>query len=542
MDRRRKDAVLAIAWDQRIKGFFRQEPISRVSPNMKDVLLDKNDGSRIPKRFLQMSLKRAFSLFQQDNPDYPFRFTVFRRSKPREVVKMKEHHHANVGFQLAALQNIFTTMKTPRQEMLSSMEALSDSTLCSGDSIQCINRKCDNCGVSKLHEHFSEFLRNTSIRYQKWVYVEPEKQTGSKRCRLVTLRVDGDDFLCELKASLELFPQHLFTSKNQHDAMNTVIKNLPMKHAVVVLDFSENYACLVDDEVQSAHWTIQQVTLHPMTVYVHHKDSTPANPHVLKVAIVGVSDDLVHDVAAVTEFLKDGLKKLKEMPEAQDIEMLHQFTDGCASQYKGRESFSDLTHCEHDLGLYTVRNYFESGHGKGPCDGLGATVKSSARQAVLQHRAVIRDAQELFAFCQKDLMEVAVDEYGKRKKNAADSYRFFFYVSKARLEAARATRTRASATLSGTRRIHFVAPTGHYQLLHRSLSCYCKYCIDGDYSCCLRSDVVGVVNAVKMMNGKWKVNRILFNETLFMQCPLIASHDCSRSGTIFPPEIFVVCS
>ena len=31
--------------------------------------------------------------------------------------------------------------------------------------------------------------------------------------------------------------------------------------------------------------------------------------------------------------------------------------------------------CTNDLGMKTDRNFFESGHGKGPCDGLGATVK-----------------------------------------------------------------------------------------------------------------------------------------------------------------------
>ena len=49
---------------------------------------------------------------------------------------------------------------------------------------------------------------------------------------------------------------------------------------------------------------------------------------------------------------------------------------------------------------------FSSGHGKGPCDGLGATVKYSARQAVLQHLTNIHDAHELFSYCEKDLKKL----------------------------------------------------------------------------------------------------------------------------------------
>ena len=72
--------------------------------------------------------------------------------------------------------------------------------------------------------------------------------------------------------------------------------------------------------------------------------------------------------------------------------------------------------------METVRNFLESGHGKGPCDGLGATVKYSARQAVLQHLTIIRDAHELFAYCEKDRTEIAASRNSTKWHEIVPSY------------------------------------------------------------------------------------------------------------------------
>ena len=57
--------------------------LSLASPNMKDVYKNGTGGKPIPKRLLQTTLQRAYLMFKQDYPQYPFRYTVFRRSKAR---------------------------------------------------------------------------------------------------------------------------------------------------------------------------------------------------------------------------------------------------------------------------------------------------------------------------------------------------------------------------------------------------------------------------------------------------------------------------
>ena len=54
------------------------------------------------------------------------------------------------------------------------------------------------------------------------------------------------------------------------------------------------------------------------------------------------------------------------------------FSNGAASQYKNRKNFSSLAHHEDDFGVPADWHFFATSHGKGPCDGVGGTVKCLA--------------------------------------------------------------------------------------------------------------------------------------------------------------------
>ena len=48
-----------------------------------------------------------------------------------------------------------------------------------------------------------------------------------------------------------------------------------------------------------------------------------------------------------------------------------------------------------------TRCFFGSRHGKGPCDGLGASIKNLARRAVLGGQAIITNAEEFADFAKQ---------------------------------------------------------------------------------------------------------------------------------------------
>ena len=60
------------------------------------------------------------------------------------------------------------------------------------------------------------------------------------------------------------------------------------------------------------------------------------------------------------------------------------FSDGAAAQYKNRKNFLNLCHHKADFGVDAEWHFFATSHGKGPCDGLGGTVKRLAARASLQ--------------------------------------------------------------------------------------------------------------------------------------------------------------
>lgn len=60
-----------------------------------------------------------------------------------------------------------------------------------------------------------------------------------------------------------------------------------------VFDFAENYTAQQQDEVQSAHWAQDQITLHPIVCY-YNTGSISKTPEV-----VFISDDIKHDAQFV---------------------------------------------------------------------------------------------------------------------------------------------------------------------------------------------------------------------------------------------------
>ena len=105
----------------------------------------------------------------------------------------------------------------------------------------------------------------------------------------------------------------------------------------------------------------------------------------VKHAIIGITEDSKHDADALFEFENRALKILQE-EVGLEREEVHEWTDGCAAQYKGKKSFGDISLRKTPK---VTRNLFKTSHGKNACDGLGEIVKNSCYQAVVSSRKII---------------------------------------------------------------------------------------------------------------------------------------------------------
>ena len=100
------------------------------------------------------------------------------------------------------------------------------------------------------------------------------------------------------------------------------------------------------------------------------------------------------------------------------INNMHEFTDGCAGQYKSRHCLGDLS-CSFRLLLATQskETFIATSHAKGEQDAAGSHVKQKATTAVLRRRVKLRSAQELCDFLTENFSEPAASSFPSRQKS-----------------------------------------------------------------------------------------------------------------------------
>lgn len=65
------------------------------------------------------------------------------------------------------------------------------------------------------------------------------------------------------------------------------------------------------------------------------------NDQVHKEGFIPMTDDLKHDAYAVSVLEKLAIQHLRS--KDVDVHVIHQWTDGCPDQYKGRHSFAAIS-------------------------------------------------------------------------------------------------------------------------------------------------------------------------------------------------------
>ena len=211
----------------------------------------------------------------------------------------------------------------------------------------------------------------TNFTYQQWL--------ASGKCSLQTLSSSADEFIENFSEQVHKLKKHSFTAKAQASFLKNQKATLGNDEIIILLDFTENYSYVLQDEVQSFHWNNNQCTLHPVVVYY----KSPDTENLCSKSICVVSDDKEHDVAFVYEvqvFIASFVKAI--LPSVCKITY---YSDGSASQYKNYKNFVNLCLHKSDFNFKARWMFFATSHGKSPCDGIGGTVKRLVRRESLQH-------------------------------------------------------------------------------------------------------------------------------------------------------------
>ena len=104
--------------------------------------------------------------------------------------------------------------------------------------------------------------------------------------------------------------------------------------------------------------------------------STEEEPIISKEHLFVTSDDVTQDHDSVLHIQKLISKHLQDSKCI--IKNMHEFTDGCAGQYKSRHYLGDLSCSLATLGYTVQRNFFATAHAKGEQDAAGSHVQCKA--------------------------------------------------------------------------------------------------------------------------------------------------------------------
>ena len=160
------------------------------------------------------------------------------------------------------------------------------------------------------------------VKWKKFEYVVigvNSDNSGKKKPQLVDKSTTPGEMFSHFKNLLKTYPSHQFRANWQNQQLRELVENLPVCHTVAVHDYSENYMCSMQDQMQSLYFSQVQASIHITILHRHALlgidgiESPEENPLIITEHIFVISSDCKHDHHSVhsARKLMDGyLKKM----------------------------------------------------------------------------------------------------------------------------------------------------------------------------------------------------------------------------------------
>lgn len=388
---------------QKVVHFYESQEISREMPGQKDyvTILTGDEKVKVQKRLVLCNLKEAHASFKENYPDLKVQFSKFAALRPKYCVlagASGTHSvcvcciHQNVKLMIDGAR--FSKLTGDSLKLVTYKDYLSR-IICNPPTVNCFLQQCDVCpGCDNLIEKLIDICAENMVEkivYRQWVTVD--------RTSLETLQSSTVEFLDKFSDKLRRLLTHSYIAKEQSNFLNTKKKELQRGECVVICDFAENYAFVLQDAIQGVHWNNDQVTIHPIAIYYKENGKEQF------INYIAISDCLKHDTIAVHLFQRGLITFLKK--NMGDLTKIYYFSDGASAQYKNKKNFINLCFHEDDFNVNAQWHFFATSHGKGPCDGLGGTIKRLAARASLTNvNDPINNAAKFFSWVHKNVLNV----------------------------------------------------------------------------------------------------------------------------------------
>ena len=255
--------------------------------------------------------------------------------------------------------------------------------MCKMESVTDFLRLKDTLSEEEIQKNHPEF---SSLKLTSFYLFEKKTETyvknGEEKSYDRTTRVDKTEKVSSIvETLLNSGPSYL---KHRQHVKNTstIIPKIRAHHngKYIEMDFSENIALKTKSEVQEAHFSGKQYTLHCSIVepgenkFVYH-----------------LSDDTTHDPSFVYQVLEDIFERWEIKNETVVIK-----SDNAPTQYKNKYAFQSYQSLANDYNVRIVRIYGAAGHGKGLIDAMSCFgVKSILRRDIVGLNVWFANSKEI---------------------------------------------------------------------------------------------------------------------------------------------------
>lgn len=386
----RKKSVKNIDNAALVRGFLELDINSRMCPGKKEYITKHK--VRRQKRVLLDSLKNLHLKFLREH-GIKMCYSTFRKLRPFHIVTPKHSDRETcLCMDHANMQLLVDKLYFLKVLPFNSLTKLAEMVCCSVKQKSCMYRQCDQCTI-KLQLDLTGKDLSQSTMYRQWVK-RTEERTIKNQEKTVKLTFKGT-LVSSLHDLIDLFWQkfykitpHMFDISHQFKEMRNLKEIICEKEVIVHMDFSENYCTKYATEPQCMHFgaSKKQISLHTIVCYYKPQFSKTNTVQ----SFCTVSSNLDHAAHGVWAHLEPVLKEVLET--YPQIDTIHFHSDGPSSQYKNKNNLYYLIHKLPQI-LPNVQkwtwNYSISGHGKGPMDGIGGTIKRTADSLVLRGEDVV---------------------------------------------------------------------------------------------------------------------------------------------------------
>ena len=136
----------------------------------------------------------------------------------------------------------------------------------------CIQRQCQECGPQAIEQHTAALASSVGDHEQTWQfwttkdYINNNQKT-SKQKALESKRGSMEELVTGLQNDTRDVSHHLLVAQWEKTAFDVLSKDVPLDSIVLHMDFSENYSTFYQQEISSAHWMNNLITIHPVVAF-----------------------------------------------------------------------------------------------------------------------------------------------------------------------------------------------------------------------------------------------------------------------------------